>query len=104
MSLIKYLEQNEIIPNDVKKSILMDVSVGLIYLHTQTPSIIHCDLTANNVLLTSDMIVKITDFGVSRIFDPDPASDYVSMTVCPGNMIICHLNHKLGKSIEEQIN
>ena len=33
------------------------------------------------------MIAKITDLGMSPIFDPDPANDYVSMTVCPGNMI-----------------
>ena len=53
MSLINYLEQNKIIPNHIKNSILLDVSLGLLYLHTQTPHIIHCDLTANNVLLTS---------------------------------------------------
>ena len=53
MSLTNYLEQNKIIPNHIKNSILLDVSLGLLYLHTQTPYIIDCDLTANNVLLTS---------------------------------------------------
>ena len=61
MSLTNYLEQNKIILNHIKNSILLDVSHGLLYLHTQTPPIIHCDLTANNVLLTSDMKAKITD-------------------------------------------
>ena len=94
MSLTNYLEQNKIIPNHIKKSILLDVSHGLLYLHTQTPPIIHCDLTANNVLLTSDMKAKITDFGVSRIFELDHVKFYVKMTICPDNVyIICHLKH-----------
>ena len=87
MSLTNYLEQNEMIPNHIKNSILLDVSLGLLYLHTQTPPILHRDLTANNVLLTSGMKAKITDFGVSRIFHLDPVKNYVSMTVCPGNQL-----------------
>ena len=82
MSLTNYLEQNEIIPNHIKNSILLDVSYGLLYLHTQTPPIIHRDLTANNVLLTSDMIpitAKIADFGVSCIIEPDPTKHYMRM-------------------------
>ena len=87
MSLTKYLEQNEIIPNHIKNSILLDVSHGLLYLHTQTPPIIHRDLTANNVLLTSNMKAKITDFGVSCMFEPDPVKHYMRMSTCPGNQL-----------------
>ena len=87
MSLTNYLEQNEIIPNHIKNSILLDVSLGLLYLHTQTPPIIHRDLTANNVLLTSDMKAKITDFGVSCMFDPDPTKHYMRMSKCPGSLL-----------------
>ena len=82
MSLTDYLEQNEIIPNHIKNSILLDVSLGLLYLHTQTPPILHRDLTANNVLLTSDVTpitAKITDFGVSCMFEPDPTKHYMRM-------------------------
>ena len=74
ISLTKYLEQNKMIPNRIKISILLDVSLGLYYLHKQTPPILHRDITDNNVLLTSDMKAKISDFGVSRIFNPDPLS------------------------------
>ena len=69
MSLTEYLEQETIIPNDIKISILLDVSLGLLYLHTQTPPIIHGDLTASNILLTSDTKAKIAGFGVQRIFE-----------------------------------
>ena len=87
MSLTNYLEQNKMIPNHIKNSILLDVSHGLLYLHTQTPPILHRDLTANNVLVTSDMKAKITDFGVSRVFEPDPVKHYMRMSTCPGTMV-----------------
>ena len=87
MSLTKYLEQNKTIPNHIKNSILLDVSLGLLYLHAQTPPIIHRDLTANNVLLTSDMTAKITDFGVSCVFEPDPVKHYMRLSQCPGTMV-----------------
>ena len=85
MSLTNYLEQNEIIPNHIKNSILLDVSLGLLYLHTQTPPIIHCDLTVSNVLLTSDMEAKITDFGMSCVFDPEDGEHYMRISTCPGH-------------------
>ena len=85
MSLTNYLEQNKIIPNHIKNSILLDVSHGLLYLHTQTPPILHCDLTASNVLLTSDIKAKIVDFGVSHTFEPDPTKYYIKVSEIPGN-------------------
>ena len=87
MSLTHYLEQNEMITNHVKKSILFDVSNGLLYLHTQTPAILHRDINADNVLLTSNLQAKIADFGVSRIFEPDPAKYYMKMSTCPGSIL-----------------
>ena len=87
MSLNDYLEQNEMVPNHVKKSILLDVSNGLLYLHTQTPAILHRDINADNVLLTSSLQAKIADFGVSRIFEPDPGKYYMKMSTCPGSIL-----------------
>ena len=63
----KYIEHNPDIPLSTKVSVLHDVSCGLLYLHER--SIIHRDLSAGNILLTTDSRAKIADLGVSRIFD-----------------------------------
>ena len=69
-NLHQYLETNHNIPLVLKQSILEDVAKGLLFLHTQSPdSIIHRDLTANNVLLTSSMSAKLTDVGNSNFAD-----------------------------------
>ena len=46
-----------------KLSILHDVSMGLCYLHTRQPPVVHCDLTPNNIVLGSHLEAKITDLG-----------------------------------------
>ena len=53
----------------VKLKLLTDVASGLQHLHEQTPAIIHRDLTAGNVLLNSEGVAKISDFGNSRMVD-----------------------------------
>ena len=53
----------------VKLKLLTDVASGLQHLHEQTPAIIHRDLTAGNVLLDSEGVAKISDFGNSRMVD-----------------------------------
>ena len=68
--LAKCLESQPNIPIEVKLLILLDVSYGLLYLHTHSPKIIHRDLTAANVLLTRDKRAKIADLGVSKLLDP----------------------------------
>ena len=72
-----------------KVSILQDVARGLAYLHNHKPAVIHRDLTARNVLLNSDRVAKISDFGNSRIIDVDPAcsTHFQSTTHVPGTTI-----------------
>ena len=48
-------------PLCLKCSILHNVASGLAYLHERTPPIIHRDLSARNVLLTSGMVAKIAE-------------------------------------------
>ena len=68
-SLDKLLESKTDIPLSTKVSILQDVAKGLVHLHDRSPSIIHRDLSARNVLLNSAMTAKIADLGNSRIAD-----------------------------------
>ena len=71
-SLDDLLETTPNIPLALKRSILEDVARGLLYLHQRDPPIIHRDLTAKNVLLTSSFAAKITDLGNSRIVNLQP--------------------------------
>ena len=67
------LEKYGILPEEISYGILRDVALGLRYLHERSPPIIHRDLSANNVLLTSDMKAKISDMGVAKILNMTPA-------------------------------
>jgi len=68
-----------------KAHLLCDIANGLVYLHSQSPPLVHRDLTARNVLLTSEGVAKISDFGNARILDIDPQSSK-SMTSRPGTL------------------
>ena len=77
------IEQYGILPKEIGYSILDDVAVGLYYLHSQTPPIIHRDLSSNNVLLTANLTAKISDLGVARILNLTPLQ-VSRMTQAPG--------------------
>ena len=77
----------ETVPNihiALKWSILEDVARGLLYLHSHDPPVIHRDLSAKNVLLTSSFVAKITDLGNSRIVISDQAQ---TLTQMPGTQV-----------------
>ena len=81
-TLVECLEKYKDIPVVTKYHILLDVSLGLRFLHEQTPPIIHRDLTANNVMLTADMRAKVADLGQAKIVD----LRMTTMTVSPGTL------------------
>ena len=84
--LSKFLEDSSSeIPLPIKLPILLDVSYGLLYFHTHTPPIIHRDLSANNVLLTTDLRAKIADLGVAKLLDVQ-TQVAVSQTMAPGSL------------------
>lgn len=84
INLANFLESDKevFLPYSVKASLLLDISKGLMYLHSQTPTIIHRDLTAKNILINSALVAKIADFGVARITDPTCSA----MSVGPGTI------------------
>ena len=82
-NLTSCIEQYGIFPKEIGYSILHDVALGLCYLHSQTPPIIHRDLSSNNVLLTANMTGKISDLGVARILNLTPLQ-VSRMTQTPG--------------------
>ena len=82
-NLTSCIKQHGILPMEMSYSILYDVAKGLQYLHTQTPPIIHRDLSSNNILLTSDVTAKISDLGVARILNMTPLQ-VSHMTQTPG--------------------
>ena len=66
----------------LKCSVLHNVASGLAYLHERSPPIIHRNLSAKNVLLTSEVVAKIADLGVARIVPRMRAA--ATMTKAPG--------------------
>ena len=66
-SLDELLESTPGLPLTLKRSLLVDVVQGLLYLHSRNPAIVHRDLSARNVLLTSSLVAKISDLGNARI-------------------------------------
>lgn len=63
-------------------SILSDVALGLQFLHKHISPIIHRDLTANNVLLNSSLLAKISDLGMAKIIDQKKTKQ--TQTKAPG--------------------
>ena len=80
-SLTSLLENNPVVSIGTKIYIIKDVALGLRYLHTRNPPIIHRDLSSNNVLLSKGMEGKIGDLGTARLVDPRRQS---RMTTAPG--------------------
>ena len=72
--LAKFVESTSNIALSIKLSILLDVTYGMLYLHSLDTPVIHRDLTAPNVLLTSDLRAKIADLGVAKLIDPTTES------------------------------
>jgi serine/threonine protein kinase len=49
-----------------------DITLGLNWLHSNKPAIIHRDLNPSNLLVDNNLHVKIADYGLSKFQDDDP--------------------------------
>ena len=86
-SLDDLLENSPGLPLPLKRSLLADVAQGLLYLHTRNPPIVHRDLSARNVLLTSSLVAKISDLGNARIVNLQPGQLARTLSRVPGTMV-----------------
>ena len=105
MSVDDLLECAPNIPLPVKLSILTDTCSGLVYLHGMESPIIHRDLTARNVLLTSSLLAKITDLGNSRMVSMRPGQLAKTLSKLPGTLVYMppealNDSHKYGPSLD----
>tara|TARA_Y100000356_G_scaffold108150_1_gene94408 strand:+ start:11 stop:973 length:963 start_codon:yes stop_codon:yes gene_type:complete len=69
--------------NNVKKKWLIELSQAVYFLHSCYYPIMHRDLKPSNILLTNNLDIKITDFGLSKILKNN--SSY-KMSGCTGTL------------------
>ncbi|XP_061343381.1 MDIS1-interacting receptor like kinase 2-like [Gastrolobium bilobum] len=61
-------QEANILTWDIRLNIIKGVANALSYLHHDcTPSIVHRDISGNNILLDSEYVPKISDFGTARL-------------------------------------
>ena len=87
-SLTKYVIKQLNITMHMKICILIDVAMGLNYLHTRDPPIVHRDLSPNNILMSRDHnpVAKIGDLGVAKIVKADNRATKSIFTKAPGTV------------------
>ncbi len=79
------IDRYGILPKEIGYGVLRDAVLGLRYIHEHSPPIIHRDLSANNVLLATNMSAKISDLGVAKILNLSPAQmGLMTQTQTPG--------------------
>ena len=67
----------------IQVNLCHDIALALAYLHSK--SIVHRDLSSNNVLLIAGSRAKVTDFGMAKLVDTNPHT--TPLTQCPGTAV-----------------
>ena len=82
-SLTHFLETaTQSITYHIQINLCHDIALALSFLHAN--SIVHRDLSSNNVLLISNVRAKVTDFGMAKFGDLNPRMSHCTFTMCPG--------------------
>lgn len=66
-SLYRLLHSDEPLSWPQRYQIGLDIALGLHFMHTQKPPILHRDLKSHNVLMMHDYRAKLADFGLSKV-------------------------------------
>ncbi|CAL9003403.1 unnamed protein product [Prunus brigantina] len=62
-------------------SVAIDIANGLEYLQEGCPvQVIHCDLKPENVLVNTNMVAQVADFGIGKPISADKMEEYLSTT------------------------
>ncbi len=77
------IDHYSIFPATVQTSIANDVARAMVYLHSKRKPVIHGNITASNVFLSSGLQAKVGDLGVARLFDPSSSRVIVTRTKSP---------------------
>ncbi|KAF6152243.1 hypothetical protein GIB67_005897 [Kingdonia uniflora] len=76
----------------------LDVAKGMNYLHTSHPTIVHRDLKSPNLLVDKNWVVKVCDFGLSRLkhhtFLSSKSTAGTELN-CPFHLTIFYNDHEL---------
>ena len=82
-SLTHFLESSpQPVPYHIQVNLCHDVTLALSFLHSN--SIIHRDLSSNNILLIGNVRAKVTDFGMARLGELSSKVTHLTYTMCPG--------------------
>lgn len=77
--LVDDLDRFEYIPEYDLKSIVYQLLLGIAYCHAN--NVLHRDLKLNNILINEEGVVKITDFGLAKIFNDNSANTHEVVTL-----------------------
>ena len=99
-SVASALDHYSRFPETVQVSIINDVARAMMYLHSRRKPVIHGDITARNVFLSSGLQAKVGDLGVAHMLDPSSSRVTVTKTQSPESLAYPppEVSHRLSNS------
>ncbi|KAG8898723.1 hypothetical protein FRB99_007195, partial [Tulasnella sp. 403] len=67
------LEYIKACPTANRRTLILQVAEGLVYLHNHNPAIVHADIKACNILVSDDGDAMLCDFGLSKLLEDVPS-------------------------------
>ncbi|KAM9299362.1 ankyrin repeat and protein kinase domain-containing protein 1 [Gastrophryne carolinensis] len=70
----------------LKFRFIHEIALGMNFLHTMTPPLLHLDLKPANILLDEHLHVKISDFGLSKWKENSTRKEYIERSAIKGTL------------------